>query len=113
MLGEERQHGGAHIGVDGRGRRMVQVDGCGHDAAPVVFQSSSLLRTAAITASVNSSVNAWPPRSAVRTPWRTVSNTASKMAREATRALASLVNPSSAAAARIMAMGLAMRLPCK
>src|ERR1700686_5598206 len=65
-VAKEGQHRLQGFGCQGSGGGVVEVDAA----------HARLLRVAAMTASVNSSVNAWPPRSAVRMPARTVSNTA-------------------------------------
>ncbi len=74
-------------------------------------QISSFAFVRSITSSVNSELDAWPPRSAVRTPEATDSSAASRIARPASRASSSSECESSAAPARIIASGFATFLP--
>ena len=81
------------------------------NVCPSVAQTSSLERTRAMTSSVNSVVEAWPPRSAVRVPAETASSAASRMAASGRARLVVVDVERSAAAARIIAIGLATFLP--
>src|SRR5205807_9537217 len=69
-------------------REVDDVVAVGHRSMSAsALQTSIFVRTRRITSSVSSIVDAWPPRSAVRTPSDTASSADSYMARDATRAV--------------------------